>query len=246
MGLGGSKQSTTTTEPPAWARPYSEDLLADTWRLTRNNYTPYGGQRVVPMTGTQKQAVGLLGETAQGKYLEGNPYLDAAINKSQQEALDVYNQQLQPALTSRAVRARAFGGSGYDEAMRNMQGDLLDTIGEIGVGARAGAYEAERGRQTAAMPMYLGAAGIEQQSLQDQASAAYEDWLFQQQFPYQQQNVRAEAIRGALAGGGYGVQMGPNPYASNRLGNTAGLGLLGYGVGGPWGAGIGAGLGLLM
>lgn len=74
----------------------------------------------------------------------------------------------------------------------------------------------------------LGAGDIRRSLQQEYLNSAYEDWMNQQQWPYQQMDVLANAIRTSMGGGGSNVTSSPNAYQSNRTANMIGGGLLGY------------------
>lgn len=254
---------TQVSELPAWAGGQAATLLGRAEALSNKPYEAYPGDRVVGLNQMQLGALGMVKDralygdpveaaargsvtdTLGGRYLEANPYMDRAIGKSQQEAVDVYQNVLKPSLDARAVRARALGSSGYESALKDMNEGLLETIGDIGVQQRSTMYDAERARQLAAtqfaptlaqMPyqnaqMLMGAGDVERMSEQDKATAAYEDWLMQQMYPYQQLDVFGGGLGSALgSGAGQTMQTGPNPYRGSPMAGALGGGLLGYGL----------------
>lgn len=260
-------QNTTTvqsTELPAYVRPYAQQLVerANALSQTVPNQKPWH-ERFVPMNSDQEEALrrirsrAVLGDnvsnqahssvadTLRGNYLESNPYMDRAIQKSQQEALDIYQKVMKPELDSRAVRARAFGSSGYEDALGDMQEGVLEQIGDIGVSQRSQMYDSERARQLAAVQytpmlsqqayqdaqMLFGAGDEAQNQRQQMHDMEYQDFLEREMRQYQQLDVLAGGISGALgSGAGQTILSGPNPYRSNPLAGAVGGGLLGYGL----------------
>lgn len=149
--------------------------------------------------------------------------------------------------------------------MRMQDYNLQAQLGESDLNRRQSAFDSERGRQLAAAGLLpaLNQAGYQNaQSMLDIGNAQqamnqagldvnYQDWLGGQQHPYQSLDVMGNAIRTLMGGGGTTTSSMPNPNQTNPIagalgGAMGGASLAGtLGVSGPWGAGIGAGLGLL-
>src|SRR5690606_4389717 len=101
----------------------------------------------------------------------------------------------------------------------------------------------------------LGIGDAQQALNQGQLDVAYQTWINQQNYPYQQLDVMANAIRSTMGAGGTTMQTGPNPYQRNSTASVLGGAIGGGALGGslfpalagatPWGAIAGAGLGLL-
>lgn len=268
MGSGSRVPSSTTTNTqtslPAYVQPYAQRLVerANATSEQGLNQMPWQ-ERYATMNPVQEQALlairnratggdevarqahSSIADTLRGNYLDANPYMDNAIHKSQQEALDVYQKVMKPGLDSRAVRARAFGSSGYEDALGDMQEGVIETIGDIGVSQRSQMYDSERARQLAAAQytpmlsgmayqdaqMLFGAGDEDQNQRQAIADMSYSDFLEREQHKYQNLDVLAAGVSGALGGGaGQTMTMGPNPYRSNPFAGAIGGGLLGYGL----------------
>lgn len=55
-GAPAEQKATQVTELPEWAKGYAKDILARTDELTRQEYTPYEGERIAGFTPMQEQA----------------------------------------------------------------------------------------------------------------------------------------------------------------------------------------------
>lgn len=67
-GGGDTKQTTTTSNVPEYARPYYEDLLNRTGAVSSEGYMGYGGPRVAGANGYQQEAyrrIGSMGESGE-------------------------------------------------------------------------------------------------------------------------------------------------------------------------------------
>lgn len=84
---GGSQQTVTQTDVPAYAEPYVKDMLGMTKSLTQGaQYTPYTGQRVAQFTPLQHQA---FIDTAN---LGPNANVDAAVGKAAMNADSTFSR----------------------------------------------------------------------------------------------------------------------------------------------------------
>lgn len=134
---------------------------------------------------------------------------------------------------------------------------------QFNAGLNDSAYQSERARQLQAAGMLpgmaqqgfanaqalLGIGDAQQAQNQGQLDIAYQNWMNQQNQPYQSLDVMGNAIRTLMGGGGTQTQTGPNPYqrsgTASALGGALGGGMMGMQLGGPMGGMVGAGLGLL-
>lgn len=95
----------------------------------------------------------------------------------------------------------------------------------------------------------LGIGDAQQALNQGQLDVAYQNWINQQNYPYQQLDVMANAIRSTMGAGGTTTQTGPNPYQRNSTASALGGALGGFTMGNMLVPGIGGivggGLGLL-
>lgn len=97
----------------------------------------------------------------------------------------------------------------------------------------------------------LGAGDISREYVQSKLNEQFSNWQAQQQWPYQQLDVLANAIRGTMGAGSSTTSSAPNANQSNRLAGAIAGGAAGYGLAdamgfsSPWMGGlIGGGLGL--
>ena len=254
MGSGGGSQPANTTQTvtnqlPAYVQPYAETALQKGVALSQLPYQQYTGQQIAPLTPQHNLAVqGItqraiqgspvtnaanqnLTGTLQGNYLSpgANPWLDQTFNKGV--------EQIKATLSPKFGHMQAFGGSsGYNEALGRSTSDLAANL-------YGGNYQAERDRQIKGLALapqiagqdyadaqaLLGAGDIQRQASQDELNLAYQQWLQQQQYPYQQLDVLSNAIRGAV-GGGTQTTTAPNPYQPSPTASMLGGGLLGAGL----------------
>lgn len=202
-----------------------------------------------------------LGHTAgTNAYMGENPYLQSQIDKAAGDITRNYNGAVNGTDATMA-RAGAFGGSAWQQAQQGNAHELAQSLSDSASGMRmqnysqsAGlaenalgrdeaAFQAERQRQMAGVPLalqygnqsYTDAAqlqgvgelqyGADQQQLTDQMNYFNE----RAQSPYKQLDVLGNTIRGAVGGGSTVSQTGPgsNPYAQAAGGAAALYGLLG-------------------
>lgn len=274
MGSGGGGSApanttqTVTQQLPGYVQPYAEQAMQRGVELSNNPYQAYTGQRMAAMTPEHEIALGgitnraisgspgmnatnqNLASTMRGDYLSpgSNPWLDQTFNRGM--------EQVKASITPSFGHMQAFGGNtGYNEAISRSAADLASNI-------YGGNYQAERDRQIKGMALapqiaqqdysdaqaLLGVGDIRRQYSQDQLNMDYEEWLRQQNHPYAQLDVLANAIRGGIGGGGTTTTSSPNPYQPNRAAGMLGGGLLGAGLANMTGqnslagAGVGAAL----
>lgn len=153
-GSSGPERTTSTTEPPAFIRPFLEYGAGQSRSLYETGGPQYyPGQTVVPFAPQTEQALGLTAQRAlsgsgvgnaaqdystqalQGNFLPGqaggNPYLDSTF--------DLAARRTQNQLASE------FAGSG-----RNIGAAMparADQLNDLATQIYGGAYDAERGRQ---------------------------------------------------------------------------------------------------
>jgi hypothetical protein len=278
-GGGGSAPTTTTSinksEPPAYVQPYSEQLLTRAGQLSNAPYQAYTGQMIQPLNATQQQGLQMtidratqgsplmnasnaeLTKTASGAYLD--PTTNPAWASMAKGITDAYSKGTAAQTDAAFARAGAFGGSAYRDQTQTNQAALGGAL----AGAAGNLYNDERLNQLRATQQapqmatadyqnaqaLLGAGDVYRQEGQDQLNQQYQQFLQQQQWPYQNLDVLANAIRTSMGGGGTSTTTAPNPYQSNRTAGALGGGLLGYGAGQMIGGSIapyaGAGIGAL-
>lgn len=189
-----------------------------------------------PVTAAAQQNI--LG-TLRGDYLTGNPYLDQMVDQTQRDVMT----RLGPAF----VRSGSTGNTGLAQVTAQQLADASNAL-------RYQNYDAERQRQMQAnlfapqlaasdyadLQALMGV-GAQRQALgQTQKDLAYQEFLNQIGYPYQQADVLGNAINQAT--GGITTQQGPNSY--NRAAGILGGALGGAGLGSALGAGTASGLGV--
>ncbi len=218
-----------------------------------------------------QQALGGIGQTAQGGFLQGSPYQQAAMQAATRPLEQQFSQQVLPSIASLYSKSGRYGSGAMQNALTGATETYGRALGDITSTMANQQYMAERGLQqqaqlgqaqlAAAAPsiyaqQYLpsqqlaqvGAAqeAISAQPLQEQMAR----YQFAQQLPYQQLQGYLSSVYGTPLGS-YGSQttQAPNNYIGSALGG-AGLGylagnLLGGTTGGISNAYLGAGLGAL-
>lgn len=163
MGMSSSKKK-TTNEPWAPAQPYiiknlaQQDQVFQTTQpqleqFAADQRATYG--RVAP--GAEKGilgAQGVVNDTLSGKYLSGNPFLDAILAKTRSNVTAAVNDQFGPA---------GRFGSGYHAKI------LADELAAAENQARYGDYAQERANQLAAVGQASGLMGGAQSLLNNAA-----------------------------------------------------------------------------
>ena len=76
----------------------------------------------------------------------------------------------------------------------------------------------------------LGVGDIYRDDSQQNLNFNYDQWQQAQNYPYQQLDVLANALRTSVGAGGSSVMSAPNAYSSNSTANMLGTGLMGYGA----------------
>lgn len=219
-----------------------------------------------PITNT---ASGLLTDTLKGRYLD--PATNPGFKQGMTDIADTYRTAIAPQTDAAFAKSGAYGGSAYNEAVGRNQRGLADSLnkyaGEL--------YDTERNRQMQSMlfapqaaaqdyadlSVLSGVGGAKEARSQDLINEAVNRYNYNANLP-------ANALRNYidLTSGSYGsTQTATTPYYSNQgagmLGgalsgglfgaqNGAGIaGMLGSSTpwlyGGPTGALVGGGLGLL-
>jgi len=261
--------TTSTVKLPDYAQPAAESLLARSTELSNAPFNPYPGQRLAPVTGEQEMGLNMTTnralagspvmnaasqnavQTLNGDFLrpESNPYLKSTVDDAM--------GQVQSRVNSQFNRPGAFGGSAHQEL-------LTRSLGQVANDAYGQNYAAERAaqqRMSALAPQFaqqdytdaqalLGVGDVRRQANQDVLNMQYEDFMNQQNQPYKNLDVLANALRASVGGGGQTITSAPNPYQPNRFANAIGGGLAGAGIGSMYGNGqyapVGAAAGGLL
>ena len=273
MAGGGGTNTVTRTELDPTMRPYVQYGLSEAQRLYQTPNVPqyYPGQTFIgPSAQTTAaleaaQARAMQGnplvpaaqqqlqQTIQGQYLGANPYLQAALQPGFEAAQRQYESATNQAL-SNFSRAGRYGSGAMQGALTNVGGEvaraLTGAAGQLGYQN----YADERARQMAALQAAPAMAAQDYADIQrlsqiGQQTEAYQEMALQdainrfnfaQQAPY----ARLQSFLSGAYGAPSGMQQ-VTPVYRNPIGGAIGGALAGQAIGGPTGALIGGGLGLL-
>jgi outer membrane lipoprotein SlyB len=218
-----------------------------------------------------QQALGGIGATASGGFLQGSPYQQAAMQAATRPLEQQFSQQVLPGIASLYSKSGRYGSGAMQNALTGATETYGRALGDITANMANQQYMAERGLQQQAQlsqaqlaglaPAIYGQQYIPSQQLA-QVGAAREAiaaqplqeqmarYQFAQQLPYQQLQGYLSSVYGTPLNN-YGTQttQAPSNYIGSALGG-AGLGylagnLLGGTTGGISNAYLGAGLGAL-
>jgi hypothetical protein len=237
---------TQKNEPPAYLEPYAKSLLGGSSRLASQQYQPYTGMGVAPLSPEQQAAMYMGGQLATqgspvmnaadqqlmatmgGQYFD-NPYLSQQIYQAQQEAA--------PGIGYMAREGGSYGNTGMNQQWTNTMGDIASNM-------RFANYDAERARQMQAAGMapesrqaalgdvqtLMGIGDARRQYQQELLDYGRGEWDAAYEWPYSQ----ADWFAKQLAAAGYGTYSSgsstttePNPNAQSGLANLIGGGLAG-------------------
>ena len=248
---GGSttSSSTTATELPAWIKPYAEEGLKATSELTAQPYQPYEGYRIAGFSPQQIETQeaarkmtpttttgGVFGSGEAQQYM--NPYMQNVVDIQQREAqrtADIAGTQR----GAQAAQAGAFGGSRQAimdaEAARNLatqKGDIQAQGSNLAFQQAQQQFNADQARRLQAegqgfqqgvdVNRIQNAYGAQQQALQQQGlTLGYEDFLRQQQDPYNKLSFMSSMVRGVPGMTSTTTGTTPGPSAMQTLGSAA-------------------------
>ena len=88
--------------------------------------------------------------TAQGDYLNANPYLDAMYNQAAGKVTDSFNEGVMPAINATFGSAGRTGSGAHALATGRAAGELADTLGTMSSNLYGGNYQSERDRMMSA------------------------------------------------------------------------------------------------
>ena len=232
--------TTTTVNPWGPQQPYliqgyqkSSDYLNSS-APTVAGFTPYQQQATSMMaqrangSPLESAAEGNLAATANGNYLNaGNPYFQNMVNQAA--------QSIRPSIDSQFEGAGRYGSGSHaaamDSALTNMAGSLAYQN-----------YGNERQNQIQASAVAPSMQAMDYNNLNNLFQAG----SLQQQQQQNELNAPLQKLQNynALISGNVGSQT-TTPYFKNPMGSVLGGAMAGGSIGGPWGAAIGGGLGLL-
>lgn len=235
----GSKAATqtTTSEPPAYIRPFLQEGAEASQNLYRQGGTPVTPfspqtQQALDMTQARATAGSPINRAAQdyftktmsGGFMGQNPYLDKTFN---QAALATQNQL-----------ASEFAGSGRSlDASQHLRSEQLNSLANSIYG---GDYEAERQRMQSLVPFAGQLASQDYADIGQLANvgAQYEDLAREQAG---QPGTALDQYLARLSGYPGGTVTNITPMERNRLAGALGGAMMGNQMYGGWGA-LGGGI----
>lgn len=262
---GSSSPSTSTTVVSNNSAPWGpqgtqlEHILSEGRRLydegarTPIPFSPQSEQalrmtedRALAGNPAMQAAQGQLLGTIDGSFLSaGNPHFQAMADRAVQPLVRNFTNAVAPGIDSAFSRAGRLGSGAYANARNTAEETLAEEMGSLTGALAYRNYQDERTAQQRAQAMAPQFAAQDYQDAQQLAGvgAARENLAERQAMSDYEHLARFLGI----SGGNYGsastsTQTAPvysNPAAS-FLGGAIGGGGLGYQIGGPWGAGIGA------
>ena len=244
-GGGGSpspvQQQTTISDLPDWAKGYAQDVLAKGKALTEGTpYQAYGGQRVADLSPLQKTAMGTVASPeAFGKSVQGymSPYMQNVV-EAQQRAAREQGGVNAATLQARGAQAGAFGGSGMALTGAQQARDLTKQISDIQAMGSQQAFQQGVQQANTAIGQQTQLGALQQQQAQRPLDIAYQDFLNQKNYPYQQLSYMSNLVRGTPMGMNSQSQVYQSP--GSLTGQLAGLGVGALGLTSMYKAATGA------
>lgn len=209
-GGGGGQQSQTSTQTqvsdiPGRLQPYQMDILNKGQALTdvnQNPYQAYGGNRVANLGALQQTAIGNVATPqAWGQNVQGymSPYMDNVVKRQQQNAIEQAGTQM-GALNARAAQSGAFGGSGIALQRAAQNRDLQRQLGDIESSGLQNAWQQGTQQANTALGQQMQLGALQQQKEQQGLDIAYQNFMDQKNYPYQQLSYFSNLLRGTPMG----------------------------------------------
>ncbi len=88
-----------------------------------------------------------LQQTAQGDYLQGNPYLDQQYGRAAQQVTDTFNRDISPGIAAQFSKAGRVGSDAQGDVLQNAAGQVSDSLAGLSNDIYGGNYQRERDRQ---------------------------------------------------------------------------------------------------
>lgn len=232
-GGGGSSPAQTQTQItdlPDWAKGYAQDVLAKGQALTSGTpYQPYEAPRVAGLSALQQQAMQTAASPqafAEQVRQYTQPYMEGVVGTQMRTAREQAGINA-ATLQARGAQAGAFGGSGMALTGAQAGRDLSKQLQDI----QASGYQQAVGQAiqqanlASQQQMQYGA----QQQAQEQRGldVAYQDFLNQRNYPYQQLSYMSNLVRGTPMGMSSTSQVYQNPSTVSQM---AGLGTAALGA----------------
>lgn len=224
-----AQSSTQTQDLPAWARGYAKDVLSKGSALTdisQNPYQGYKGERIADFSGLQKTAMqNVASPEAWGKSVQGymSPYMQNVVQQQQRNAIEQAGAQ-SGAIGAKAGQMGAFGGSGVALQRAAQNRDLMKQLEGIQATGSQTAFQQGTQQANTALGQQLQMGGMQQAQEQKGYDTAYQNFLDQKNYPYQQLSYMSNLVRGTPMGMSGTSQVYQNP---SLISQAAGLGTAG-------------------
>lgn len=259
---GGGKQSgtqTTTqkTEPWEGQQPYLKDVFSQAQQQYQSSNPSYypgstlAGQSAATLGGQQSalsaagngqglinNATGVANATLRGDYLspDSNPFLKATFDKAAGDVARVYQTATAPGTDATAIAAGRYNPAGALGFARESNARTLgDNLNNLATNIYGGNYQAERGRQDAAMSnagtLYsntlmpsqtqMAVGGMQDQRAQDVLNENIQRFNYEQSLPSAKLAQYQQMIQGNYGG----TSTTQTPIYSNPFGQVLGTGL---------------------
>jgi hypothetical protein len=201
-----------------------------------------------------QSALGQVGQTAAGGFLNANPYQAQMIQAATRPLEQQFSQQVLPGISSLYSKSGRLGSGAMERALGTATEGFGRALGDVTSNIAGTQYQAERGLQQQAQlaqaalaqsaPAIYGQQFLPSQTLAEIgaqreaiASLPLQEQMarfsFGQQLPYQQLQGFLSSVYGSPMGG-YGTQTTQTPMTTNRttgvLGGALAGGLAGYGL----------------
>jgi hypothetical protein len=190
---------------PEWARGYAKDVLAKGAALSdisQNPYQAYKGERIADFGSLQKTAMGSVASPeAWGQNVQGymSPYMQNVVEQQQRNAREQGGIQA-GALNAKAAQMGAFGGSGIALQRAAQERDMLRQLEGIQATGLQTAFQQGTQQANTALGQQMQLGALQQGKDQQALDTAYNDFLTQKNYPYQQLSYMSNLVRGTPMG----------------------------------------------
>lgn len=204
-GNAPAQSQTQTQELPEWARGYAKDVLAKGQALTdlwQNPYTEYTGKRNADLGSLQKTAIGSVASPeAWAQNVQGymSPYMQNVVAQQQRNIREQAGAQA-GAINAKAAQMNAFGGSGVALQRAAQERDLLKQLEGVQATGLQTAFQQGTQQANTALGQQMQLGALQQGKEQQALDTAYQDFLSQKNYPYQQLSYMSNLIRGTPMG----------------------------------------------
>lgn len=237
-GGGGGQQNPVTqqtqiVELPEWAKGYAQDTLSKGQALTdinQNPYQAYTQPRIAEFSPLQRTAMSSVASPeAFGQSVQGymSPYMQNVVDVQKRAAREQAGIQANT-LAAKAAQSGAFGGSGFALQQAAQGRDLSRQLDEIQKMGSQAAYQQGVQQANTAIGQQTQLGALQQQQAQRPLDIAYQDFLAQKNYPYQQLSYMSNLIRGTPMG--MNTQSQVYQGAPSALQTMGALGLGAYGL----------------